>query len=70
MGNIHRFDRSKRRRFRSDALMPQIHAMTRQSIDAAMRRKKSRPFYMDDYISGTLFVHYHFALASLRSGEE
>jgi hypothetical protein len=39
MGEIHRFDKSRRKRFRSDVIMPRIHDMMLRSFDAKLRRR-------------------------------
>jgi hypothetical protein len=57
MGDVHRFDRSKRQRFRSDPLMPQIHEMTRRAIDAATHRKTNGlSLWTILLLSGCLFL--------------
>jgi hypothetical protein len=42
MDDVRRFDRSKRQRFKSDVLMPQIHAMMRRNFEKGIHKRPRR----------------------------
>ena len=44
MADIHRFDKSKRQRFKSDILMPKIHGMMQRTLQHQIERKQGSRF--------------------------